>query len=208
MDTYINHRNGETIETDLTAVQAIKLLPAGNDFAQDLAKKWKEQPNKMSENQMFWIFKLAEQQRSQEKNTFPCDTSEILEKLEKGKLKVKYPDLGINMTLYPGGMIWLNGSKFGAYNEKGLVIFRDDLEGLDLDVVHKFLLIFAKEDFLNCMDRIGRVTGICCYCGITLTHEISKELGYGPICAEKHGRDFPYAEYERSLAAQRKRARE
>lgn len=31
----------------------------------------------------------------------------------------------------------------------------------------------------------GRLTGQCCFCGLTLTDEKSTDVGYGPICAAK-----------------------
>lgn len=33
-------------------------------------------------------------------------------------------------------------------------------------------------------------TVACCVCGITLSNEISRSIGIGPVCAEKHG--IPY----------------
>jgi hypothetical protein len=38
----------------------------------------------------------------------------------------------------------------------------------------------------------GHLMGECCFCAKDLTHESSKELGYGPVCAEKHGLDHSY----------------
>lgn len=35
--------------------------------------------------------------------------------------------------------------------------------------------------------RVGRATGICCYCGRFLTDPVSVALGYGPVCAGYHG---------------------
>lgn len=33
----------------------------------------------------------------------------------------------------------------------------------------------------------GKMYGVCVFCGLTLTHEASIEVGYGPVCAENHG---------------------
>lgn len=39
--------------------------------------------------------------------------------------------------------------------------------------------------------EVGKDTGICCYCGLELTDPDSVALGYGPICAGKHGLPHP-----------------
>lgn len=42
--------------------------------------------------------------------------------------------------------------------------------------------------------RIGRLTGICQFCGRSLLHPVSRELGYGPTCAANNG--LPWSEGE------------
>lgn len=40
---------------------------------------------------------------------------------------------------------------------------------------------------IDAAKRIGKLTGVCCVCGRTLTNEGSIEEGIGPICASKFG---------------------
>ena len=56
---------------------------------------------------------------------------------------------------------------------------------------HKFvytagLIYQLKEPLtLDIAKEIGKRTGICCICGLTLTNEASIQEGIGPICKEK-----------------------
>ncbi len=43
----------------------------------------------------------------------------------------------------------------------------------------------------------GRLTGNCCFCGISLTDERSTAMGYGPICADHYG--LPWGERPRGF---------
>lgn len=49
----------------------------------------------------------------------------------------------------------------------------------------------AERD-LETMARQGRETGICQFCGRKLVSELSVELGYGPVCADRWG--LPYGD--------------
>lgn len=43
------------------------------------------------------------------------------------------------------------------------------------------------EDVQGAMERYGRELGHCGHCGRTLTNEVSRERGIGPVCAQKMG---------------------
>jgi hypothetical protein len=43
----------------------------------------------------------------------------------------------------------------------------------------------ARKMTLDEAAEFGKLYGICCSCGRTLTNELSIELGIGPICREK-----------------------
>lgn len=55
-------------------------------------------------------------------------------------------------------------------------------------VLHDFM-----QDPLGMARVYGSTTGSCSFCGRTLTHSSSVELGYGPICAEKWGLFHQYS---------------
>jgi hypothetical protein len=44
----------------------------------------------------------------------------------------------------------------------------------------------------------GTETGNCCFCGKELTRVVSKEFGYGPVCAQKWGLPFDYERYNKA----------
>ena len=188
---YINHKNGEVIDTDMEEEDALDLLPADSSFAMDLKRKYKEKKGELSESQLFWIMKLA----AEVDELFPCDTTEMFEILKNGKISINFKELKIYLRIYPDGGITLNGKKFGKYTEKGLLVPGT----ADPEVINKFLLVFCKEGAAECFQRIGKKTGCCCYCGRMLTHEISIGVGYGPICAQKHSLPFQYEKYNASL---------
>lgn len=203
LQRYINHKTGEVIETEMTEEDALKRLPASSNFAQDLKKKYEERDGALSENQLFWLMKLA----GAAEQFFECDTSEIFDRLNKvKKLYVKHKEAGVNIVIYSNGKIWANEKELGQYVSAGLKI-RDSCKA-DPEIIHKFLLVFAAEGIDNCLKRIGIRTGCCCYCGLMLTHEISIECGYGPTCAKNNDLPFPYEDYEKSLRNQRKRSQE
>jgi hypothetical protein len=53
-------------------------------------------------------------------------------------------------------------------------------------IVRDELRFFAVKgaDYLA---QVGKETGQCCFCGLELTDPESVEVGYGPVCAKKHG---------------------
>lgn len=193
---YINNKTGETIDTDMEEEDALDLLP-DTDFAQSLKKQYKEKDGALSETQKFWIMKLAMEREEH----YPCETAELLKVLQNSdRITIKYKDLDIDLRLYQNGSIWYNGNRIGIYKSDGLRVKGT----VPAKVVNQFLLRFTREPPTECFDKIGKRTGICCYCGIELTHPISVELGRGPVCSDTHGLPFPWDRYRASLKEARK----
>lgn len=192
MRRYENPKTGEVIETEMEEDYAVDNLPSDSEFARSLKRKYIEDgPEYMSDAQIFWVMKLALQQEKFHK----CETKEIFELLDKGPLTVKFKTLGINLKIYKDGGIVLNGGRIGRYTKEGVYC----QQGIDPNVLENFILAFCKLGVKECMRRIGKRTGICCYCARELTHDISIGQGYGPVCADKFGLPFPHEEYQASL---------
>lgn len=189
--TYWNKKTGETIDTTMEAEELIDELPEDNKFAMSLRDNYLKF-GKLTETQWYWVAKLA----LSKPELYPCDTADIFNRLQHGKLKIKYPSLNIDLTIAESGNVFSHGNFLCKYTDEGLVAGKS----VDAEIINKFLLVFCKEGVDNCMKRIAKVTGICCYCGIVLTHDISIECGYGPVCAENHSLPFPFAEYRKSIS--------
>lgn len=94
------------------------------------------------------------------------------------------PDSGSNP-----GCLYLK-SQFGDYLGKilpdGTVRTQYALDWTVKDELRAFVSL--GRDYL---DEVGKETGQCAYCGLTLTDPDSVVRGYGPICAKKYGLEHP-----------------
>lgn len=196
---YINKKNGDTISTNIEEddllVEFKGIAKDKGGFAASLLEQY-EKKGFLSEAQWYWVVKMVHEKDQ----LYICDTAEMFELLKNGKLYVKFPELKIDMRIYESGIVVNNGKKIAKYTKDGILAPANT----DPSVLNKFLLVFCKEGAKNCMQRLGKKTGVCCYCGIILTHDISIGMGYGPRCAEKHGLPFPMEEYNKSLAARKR----
>ena len=195
--TYVNLKTNDTIETELTETQLLQRLPEKNNFAQDLKEQYLQKNGNLSDTQLYWIAKLA----LEAADTYKCDTTELFKILQNGPIKVKNLQafgMTLNVKIYPNGVIWLNDAEVGKYLPDGLSIKGN----MDKELLNDFFIFLARNT-VKSLEHIGKKTGCCAFCGLTLTHEISIGLGRGPICSEKNGLDFPFADYEKSLREKR-----
>lgn len=93
----------------------------------------------------------------------------------------------------PGVIHVTNGAKYGDPDNK--YFGKIDLEGNFIkaraccDRVLNFLVSFDK-DPASIGATYGRSSGNCCFCSRPITTEVSKNHGYGPICANRY--QLPY----------------
>lgn len=87
-----------------------------------------------------------------------------------------------------GAMIVSRGKFLGRIHRNG------DLDCKDSAVVD--VLKKVNEDPLEHARQYGSRLGSCCFCGRVLTHSVSIELGYGPICADNWGMYHDYSDKE------------
>ena len=165
------------------------------DFGRSLRSTF-ENTDQLSQTQWFWAVKIGIDKPQE----ICCKGQKVLDVVAKGKIVIKYAELGIDLRIYPNGVIYYNGNNIGKYHPDKLSVKRN----IPAQILNQFLMEFVIGDPADCFTRIGKRTGVCCYCGIKLTHPISIEIGRGPICSENFGLPFPWEEYNKSLKKARK----
>jgi hypothetical protein len=88
---------------------------------------------------------------------------------------------------YTGQVMVTDGRPYGANTYYGRV----DTNGVfyptfDAPAVTDLLARLSR-DPAGVASEYGRLTGQCCFCGLSLKDTRSTAVGYGPICAEKFG---------------------
>jgi len=91
-------------------------------------------------------------------------------------------------------LVYFDGVYVGRLSSSGtmkLSGFGESWPGWDeaKDVLNQLLL-----DPLQAAKTSAAISGICCFCGIELTDERSKSVGYGPRCAENG--NLPWGEFK------------
>lgn len=209
MATFTNPKNGDTIVTDLTMDDALDLcLHSGNRFAIDLASKalrWTP-----SEGQLFWIMKLAEEQKNPSAKvdksvnlgmSIPSIFNTAIDKgVNKPRLRFVYEDFRMvlkraNETFCKPeniGMIYVTSKEgeestgyYGKIDAEGRFHPAQKCNGKIVQLLKE--LAANPEEFVSVY---GHTTGNCCFCSRELTDSRSVTAGYGPICASKWGLEW------------------
>lgn len=100
----------------------------------------------------------------------------------------------------PGGLWvtdgggWGDSVYFGSIRADGSFRIRREVTPAIRETLRRLAAFGAAE-----IARIGRASGICCYCGRRLDDPVSVALGYGPVCAKHHG--LPHNPAAAELAA-------
>lgn len=202
--TMTNPKNGESIETALTDRQAQEICAnSRSNFARDLALKMDSKWG-LSESQMFWLHKLANDDGKPPKaEAIGVDFEAIAAIFGKAAENLKFPKLNFtaipdvgNVTLslcgsqskYTGEINVTDGGRYGEGKWYG----RINKEGgfvrgkAATDELVEFLKDFGSEPERIAAEN-GKASGRCCFCSKALTDERSTDVGYGPVCAKKWG---------------------
>lgn len=115
---------------------------------------------------------------AQEKGGLKSPKARFLAPDGTSELKIALAD-----TRNPGGLwLKLNGAYFGKITKDGKPFGQ-----LASDPIMQQLLLAISKDPADAAQKYGALTSKCSFCGLQLTDEASKILGYGPICARKWG---------------------
>jgi hypothetical protein len=214
----VNTKQGSiTFTTELEWDQALSLCSSlkKNSFAQSLVDQFNTGRKPLSQTQINWVYKLAEDEVNKSQSTKVIETpvhkaqvfvhnilasmvkakSSGLKKpqvrlvgLDKAKIKIVYMAMGTN-----AGGCWINlSSVFSEGAILGGQITPDgELRIFDRGIFDKQAMIdyfvAINENFELAVKDYGSIMSSCSICGIPLTDPKSIERGIGPICAEKYG---------------------
>lgn len=203
-------RTGKTfsVDSDLTDAEAQEVLatkaPASDDFAGSLAGKAKLSPKMRAWLHVKAQWLLNPRERAESTRAFPGILAMLTKAREAGK---KFPKIKLhvapgadyaaspsrNVVIYLGrngkanvtdGGGYGRGTWFGAIQPDGS--FR---EGTDAARVLP-ILSELDADPLRVAAQHGVATGECCFCARELTTKESRSVGYGPVCAARHGLEW------------------
>lgn len=183
------------------------LIPKDQDFAKSLLESF-DGPRGCSSKQAHWISVLA--QRAREVRNAPAkvqiDLTRINQMIDRAGKKLKHPKLLVRDAetgaIYrvtpagPGSRYYgqLNVTSTGSYEDRTWYgrldqqgVFHASPEARGTFTAIERALQALAQDPAGVAKAYGQATGVCCFCGITLTDERSVSAGYGPICAENFG---------------------
>jgi hypothetical protein len=190
-------------------VDALPLLPAKDQgFAASLIAQHGKKG--LSPKQWYWVNKLAQnatQPVAPVATTQVGDTSAIVALLAHAKQHLKFPailirvedhDLRLNvagkMAKMPGSINVLGTEKqsdgmrpwYGRITIEGEYQPSRKFDTTTQTAIASALIALAN-DPAKAASEYGQMTGVCCFCGKSLTDERSTSVGYGPICAKHFG---------------------
>ncbi len=202
----VNTRRGPiSFTTDLEWNEALHLCAQDqSEFAQSLVRK-----EHLSQAQVNWIYKIAEDVRKPRQEDEPTTTlSTVLDSLQSAvaaglkkpairlvwggqALKISFMTSGKNEG---GCWITLESSLVGKITPKGgLKMFNDveldpsEVEGYDAPARLSDFLVYVNDNYKESVAQFGRLTNSCSFCGRKLTNPESIAMNMGPICASKYG---------------------
>jgi len=185
MQTLINPKNGDKIESDITDEEARQICSkVRSHFANDLSSKCT-----LSEAQKFWLHKIALDNKNPSQHQLESNLEEFIRKF--GVLQFKMNKLK-NEELIPLGKVVFRASPTDVYVWSGErcvgTIVKDQFQPRPKcqPILIAQVKLFSTDPVLF-MEVFGKATGVCCICGRLLTNEGSVERGIGPICAENYG---------------------
>lgn len=201
MQFTVSTRTGKvfTVDSDLTDAEAQEVLatkaPDRDDFAASLAGKAKLSPKMRAWLHVKAQWLLNPRERAESTDAFPGILGMLTKAREAGK---KYPKIKLSLDGAPvviylsragkanvtDGGSYGRGTWFGAVQPDGS--FR---EGKDAARVLP-ILRELDADPLKVAAQHGVATGECCFCARELTTKESRSVGYGPVCAERHGLEW------------------
>jgi hypothetical protein len=180
-------------------------------------------------NQIFWLHKLAQEQLQREAR--PVEAAQprgenfaaVRDLLQAARDNGKqFPKLKIALggqvvvfalagakSKNPGGVNVTDGGKYPANVFFGRILTDGTWQGSPRAEGYEAVVNFLRElnmDPATIASREGHRSGCCCFCGEDLT---ASTVGYGPVCARRHGLPYDNVKMEagRQARAQRKAAK-
>jgi hypothetical protein len=126
----------------------------------------------------------------------------LIAKYDPATVAVEVPSVKVpegRYALVDGGVVKfykVGTNKYG--NQYVLVQASDDFHNIRDPQTKAALLAAIAADVAGAAGRYGQEIGKCGYCMHSLTRGYSKNLGYGPDCADRHGLPFDHAAYAAS----------
>lgn len=198
-----NPKNGQVVKTTLTRIGAQTLVKHSfqrtqNNFAKDIASK-----ANLSEAQAYYLFKMAEDEFAFIKR---AQSGEVQEEKIGEYIKIcelfgaaKQLTRPIVRFEIEGDKIAISKAPATGKNPNCLYVKNNGIYAGKIDAngnfypskecaeVTKSYLLQLTQNPVQCAKSYGRLTGKCCFCGLTLTDERSVKAGYGAICADHWG---------------------
>lgn len=197
-----NTNTNETINSDLTDREACFLMngkvstPRDKSFAESLTRALCSKRG-LSDAQRFWLHKLALATKKEApkpsatfhniRNIFREITSATRVTFDTDHGTIVLRHAGPNSSR-PGVVRVTDSAPFDERKLFGTLELNGDfITGRDFTKEVGDFLIDLNEDPARVAGECGRRVNRCCFCTKTLTHRNSIAVGYGPVCAEKHG---------------------
>ena len=181
-------------------------------FASNLLKGW-ERWHSFTDKQFYWVKRLLQQGGAKARTQLSGNLVPFAVMFQFAKQHLRRPkvrlitDEGTRFYVYPAAeksknagwfyvkMSGLGGAYCGKIDPKsGEFIASADCTEDILRALHAF-----AADPKQAATAYGKLTNACCFCGQTLTDNVSVTLGYGPICAQHYG--LPHHIEEQNHAA-------
>lgn len=174
-----------------------QLLAMPGDFPQELAEKFERRG--WSPAQQAWAHYLVYCLTHPEPKPERTDgLKPIVDMFQSVGRKLKHPRLtffvnGQTIALSlagarsraPGCINVTDGKPYGQNTYHGRIM-PDGSTAIGDAGVLAFLQDFATDPAAKAREY-GHASGACCMCNLTLTDEVSRALGYGPVCAKNWG---------------------
>ena len=198
--TFVNPRNNESLETELTPILAAQIIkenaPMSDDFAHNLAEM-----NYWSLSQRFWLMKKGEQYNPNKPAPAKIEVGKGFARIQamfaKAKESLKKPKIvlqnnegeEVKISLAPDSgrnkdfiYIKIAENYAGKISPDGEFF---PVQSCGAGTI-KYLESFSENPEIIAA-KYGRLTGSCCFCARHLTDDRSVSVGYGPICADRFG---------------------
>jgi len=190
------------------AYKALDAHPDTSEFAESLLLAARQR--RLSPKQVGWLHKLATDSRVPVTDRYKVDglnlskIIEIFDHAHQGGEGKKYPKIVLaeafdddrvevtckivrcgSQSKYEGAanIKTANDEWAGRINRDGSVTCGNRANFGEVEAILREL----AKDPLQVLAQNGVATSQCCYCARALTTRQSREVGYGPICADKHG---------------------
>lgn len=194
-----------SFSTELEWDQAISIVSKlNNDFARSLSAQWETGNRPLSETQIAWVYRLAQDSLSPSSKAPGAQVTTILESMKKAlgsglkrpKVRLIGPNgVKVRVSIMTAGKnaggCWINVSEGSEEVLGGKISPDGSLSVYDNNVCGKkdleSFIMAANANFDTAVKDYGFITCSCAICGLPLTNAESIQRGIGPICAEKFG---------------------